>query len=320
MATQLKVRNPELERYRRFKVRQEKVRFGKEYQAAIMSGETRGAIGGAGCLPTLRIGRWINAHSWPEKVAAALALYSGAFELHDQPLYYPGSMMHPLAYHPLYSHLPWPNTDGTFSIAHQLGLERWHPRVWDNNQDGWYIGSWVGDYLVYRRDDDLRPYMLFWEVKDKADSHGVPGGGAGRRQSSKSIERVRARNTICAAYAEQLGSRIVEFSAADVPYQLQKTLVSLCRNQMADVDLPDTLMAELVQAFREAVGRDIPASEVAKRIVHSGQQLVIAKDLLDMAVWQRHVRVDLRQPLLWNRPLQPERSDVLVDFAKYFHL
>jgi hypothetical protein len=315
MATQAKVRNPALERYRRFKLRQSVVRFGPGYEAATMLGETSRAIGGAGSLPAPQLGRWINAHSWPEKVAGAFALYSGVFELHDQPIYHPDAMLHPLAYHGMYSHLPWPTTEGTFALASELGLDRWHPRVWDDEADAWYIGCWVNDYLLYRRDGGGRPYMLFWEVKDKPKKHGQPGGGHARRLNAKTSEAVRARNTVCAAYAEQLGSRIVEFSSSDLPYQLQKTLVSLCRAQAADVDLPDTMVADLIQAFQEAVGTDIAANDVAARIVKTGEQFAMAKDLLDVAVWQRRVRVELYQPLLWNRPLLPESSDVLVDFA-----
>lgn len=317
MAMQVTARNPELERYRRFKLRQIDVRFGPNYLAATAHGEARGAIGGAGQVPS-QLGRWINAQSWPEKVAAALALYSGVFELHDQPLYWPEGRLHPLAYHDKYSHLPWPATDGTFALAHELGLGRWHPRVWDASappSGAWHIGSWVSDYWLYAKDASDRPYLLIWEVKDKPQSHGVPGGGHHRRMKPKAIEGTKARNTVCAAYAEQLGTRIVEFSSSDVPEQLQKTLVSLCRAQVADVDLPDTMVADLVAAFQECVGMDIPVNQVATKIVQTGAQFAMAKNLLDIAVWQRRVRVDLYQPLLWNRPLLPERSDVLDDFA-----
>lgn len=322
-----KARNPELERYRRYRSRQEEIRFGPTYLAAKMAvrGEAA-ARSGAGTLPAVRLGRPIHAQSRPEKIAAALALYSGVFELHDQHLYYPMSMLHPLAYHPLYSHLPWPSSDGTFDLAEMLGLQKWHPRAWDSQADapdadaglqggGWYIGAWVGDFLLYRRDAGGRPFILFWEVKDKPESHGRPGGDYRRQHSAKAIEATNARNTVCAAYAEQLASRIVEFSSSSLPYQLGTTLVSLCRNQTADLDLPDTAIVELVQAFREAVGSDQPACEVARKLVRTGAQFAAAKDLLDIAVWERRVRIDLYQPVLWNRPLLPESSDVLVDFA-----
>lgn len=330
MATELRRRNAQLERYKRFHQRQDAVRFGPDYQAAIAA--VRGEAperSGAGVLPAAELGRSIHALSWPEKVAAALALYSGVLELHDQHVYYPKPMLHPLAFHHLYQHLEWPATDGTYSIAEQLGLAKWHPRVWDTaaapraqggsteaagEPGGWHIGCWVGDFLLYRRDAQGHPYILFWEVRPTQADHALPGGDFRRRSSAKSIEGRSARNTICAAYAEQLGSRIVAFNCDEVPEGLARALVSLCRNQAADIDLPVTAVAELLHAYREAVGTDIPPDAIARKLVTSGEDFLAAKNLLDHAVWQRHVRVDLHKPLLWNRPLLPESLDVLVEF------
>jgi hypothetical protein len=154
----------DLLRIRRVQARQVTYRWGPKYQAAIRAvrGEVP-ALSGSGTLPAQKLCRELNALSWPEKVAGALALYHpNSFEVHDQHVYYPSPMEHPLAHHRMYSHLPWPSTTGTFAIAEKMGLQKWHPKAWDKNAtvsscDGleaeiekgeWEIGAWIGDFLL----------------------------------------------------------------------------------------------------------------------------------------------------------------------------
>lgn len=321
-----------LRRYRRFRERQSKIQWGPSYEPAIKAvrGEAPSSSS-PGTLPATGLSRVIHAMSWPEKVAASLALYANPFELHDQHVFYPSSMQHPLAYHPLYCDRPWPVTEGTFALAEKLGLARWHPSAWDDRAEcpspdeaeqdamgAWEIGAWIGDFLLFLKDDKGEPYILFWDVKKSAEDHGKPGGELIRRLSAQESARAQARSTVCAAYAEQLGSRIVDVSSEIIPRSLATTLVSLCRASAADVDLPPTAVADLLCAFQIGVGTGEPARHIAKRFLSTEQDLRYAKSLLEIAVWQRRVRVDLHQPVLWDRPLLPERKDVLAEFAQLF--
>jgi len=40
--------------------------------------------------------------------------------------------------------------------------------------------------------------------------------------------------------------------------------------------------------------------------------------ILYAAIWSREVRVDLYRPVLPDKPLRRERSDVLVDYSHWF--
>lgn len=312
-----------LARYRRFLQRQAEVRWGPEYQAAIKAvrGEAP-SISGPGTLPAARLGRELHAMSWPEKVFGALALYGGAFEVHDQHLFYPTPRPHALACHPIHRVHPWPATEGTLQIAEELGLIKFHPREWVEDEAGsghWEIGAWVGDYQVFL-EDRAGAYNLFWSVKQTREDHGKPGGDSLRRLSPSALARAEARERICARYAEQLGSRIVDVSCEEVPPGVAASLVMLCR---AHVDprvhlLPPSASAELIYAFNEGVGADVPARHLARRVVSSKEHLEAAKALLQVAVWERKVRVDLDDGVYWDQPLAPERLDVLVMFASYF--
>jgi len=285
-------------------------------------------------MPAPRLGRDLHALAWPEKVAASFALYRSPFEVHDQHVFYPSPIQHPLAYHPHHRAQLWPMTDGTFGIAEQLGLAKWHPKAWEalapqkpatdrladpEGPDGrWVIGAWLGDFLLYLNESSPLAYILFWSVKKDAADQGKPGGRLMRRLSARAIEREQVRGQVCAAYAEQLGSRVVEFNLNDVPRTLQTNMVCLCRAQPAKVDLPRTAATELSQAFAEGVGKDIPARDIARQLLSASDELAQAKSLLEIAVWERSVRVDLHQPVLWNRPLLPERIDLLVEFAHLY--
>lgn len=322
----------QLHRYRRFRTRQSTIQWGPSYESAIkaVKGEAP-SLGSPGTLPAMGLSRVVHAMSWPEKVAASLALYAGPFELHDQHVFYPSSMQHPLAYHPMYSDRPWPVTDGTFALAEKFGLAKFHPGAWDQcavsssaDEEGldtagaWEIGAWIGDLLLYLKDEKSEPYILFWDVKDSPGDHGKPGGDRVRRLSASALKEAKARATVCAAYAEQLGSRVVDVSSSAIPDSLATTLVTLCRASAADVDLSPNAIADLLCAYKEGVGNREPANRIAKRVVSSERDLLSAKSLLEIAVWERRVRVDLHQPVLWDRPLLPERIDALDEFAHLF--
>jgi hypothetical protein len=277
--------------------------------------------------------------SWPEKVAFSLAMYANPLEMHEQHVYYSTPTLSPLAFHSGYSNLSWPKTDGTFALAEQLGVAHFHPKVWKpatpapsgvnsvgeeryiNTSDGeWRIGFYIGDLMLYMRaaEADGRPYIRPWEVKESPGDHGMPGGESIRRHSKTEVERAQARRLVCAAYAAQLGTTVAEFCLTDVPKSLQASLVSLCRAQGCDFKLGETAVVELVDAFRDGVGRDVPARTIARRLLPSEDALAQAKILLEHAVWNRKVRVDLFEPLAWDMPLLPEREDVLVRFHTLF--
>ena len=174
--------------------------------------------------------------------------------------------------------------------------------------------------MLYLRDTKGggRPFIRLWEVKESEVDHGRPGGQAIRRYRVIATEAAEARRLVCAAYAAQLGTTVAEVCLDDIPKGLQASLVSLCRAQGVDFKLPETAVVELVQAFSEGLGQDVPARTIARTLLSSEDDLAQAKVLLEHAVWQRKVRVDLFEPLAWDRPLLPEREDLLVRYGALF--
>lgn len=326
----------DLNRIRRFKERQDEVRWGPAYRAAIQA--VRGEVptlSGSGTLPSIPLQRDIHAMSWPEKVAIALALYANPLDVHEQHVYYSTPISHPLAFHPKYAHLTWPVTEGTFSLAEQLGVEDFHPRAWkkaEHNASGdtaeqdeqllgeWRIGFYIGDLMLHMRAPSrgARPYTRIWEVKEHEEDHGKPGGLKIRRFNAKEVERAEARRLVTAAYAAQLGMQVTEFSLDLVPKPLAASLVTLCRAQAIDYSLPPTAVGELLEAFQEAIGQDTPPRTIALRLLNTAEQVEQAKILLEHAVWERKVRVDLSEILAWNLPLLPERVDLLSHYHELF--
>jgi len=327
----------DLARLLRTKERQDTLRWGPNYVPAIRA--VRGEApprSGCGTLPSVSLQRDIHALSWPEKVAFSLALYAKPLEMHEQHVYYSTPTLNPLAFHSAYANLSWSKTDGTFALSEQLGVARFHPKVWkpmsrlvdtggeerfvDSPDGEWRIGFYVGDLMLYMRAAEAggRPYIRPWEVKESQEDHGRPGGPAIRRHHGIEVERDEARRLVCAAYAAQLGTTVAKFCLDDVPKSLRASMVSLCRAQSFDFTLPETAVVELVEAFNAGIGSDVPARAIARALLSSTDSLAQAKILLDHAVWQRKVRVDLFEPLQWDMPLLPEREDVLVRFHTLF--
>lgn len=328
--------NLDLARLRRFKERQDIVRWGPDYQPAIRAIRGEAPKSGSGELPSVALQRQIHALSWPEKVAFSFAMYANPLEMHEQHVYYSTPTLHPLAYHPAYANLSWPKTEGTFALAEQLGVVRFHPKVWkpapamvsvdgeerfDCSAGGeWRIGFYIGDLMMYLRDAEGGgpPYIRPWEVKESLEDHGMPGGRRIRRHNETDVERTEARRLVCSAYAAQLGTTVVEFCLDDIPKSLRASLVSLCRAQGIDFKLPETAVLELVEAFSAGIGQDMPARSIARALLSSEDAVAQAKILLEHAVWQRKVRIDLFEPLAWDMPLLPEREDLLVRFRTLF--
>ncbi|MBB4843189.1 hypothetical protein HNP55_001708 [Paucibacter oligotrophus] len=274
--------------------------------------------------------RKLQAMSDQELWSFALALYNPeVIEVHDQHIMYPVAKQHPLAYHPVWKGLDWPSTTGTFAIAEALGLQKWHPKWWVDStgpadQDGNVqtvraarAGAWIGDGLIYLRvDPDV--YTISWDIKARGGQHGTPGGSARSQRSAREIEKAQARDLVYMRYMDELEVPIVRAQGDDIGDKLGWNLVRLCRTAALHVNLPDSMVAELVHRYKEAVNTGHTPLSIALKYGSGEKHILACKTLLDHAVWQRIVRVDLHIPVLFDHALQPECSDVLEEFSHWF--
>lgn len=326
----------ELARFNRIRSRQKDYKWGPKYQAGTRAvrGESP-KISVASRLPAAKLQRYVHALSVPEAFCFALALYNPAvWELHEQHILHPGVRQHPLSAHPKYSHKEWPTTTGTHRIAKRLGVE--HPSVWVPNDDlrNPHHASidelltpqpsgkrqpipYEGDGLLFLRDSQGE-YLLSWDVKSAKGNHGNPGGSMFEQMRPNARQKADAREAIYREYMGELGIRIVRISLDDIPESVRKNVLFLCLAHSQPVDLPDPMVADLLGEFEYGIAKEKIPLHTINHYVKTDAEFRCAKNLLQIAAWERKLRVNLNYAVLVNEPLVPEESDLLIELAHLF--
>lgn len=269
--------------------------------------------------------RDIHVMSVPEQVALAIALYNrSTFELHEQHILLPKPGLHPLAGHPFAAGLNLPTTSGTIKIAERLGLLRYHPTVWEAKVGGetgeptCYAAPWLGDFYVFLK-DEAGPYVLSWDIKNAVGDHGQPGPGDWvERSAPRKLLGCSARDEVYVEYMRELQIRVVRVAKKQVNWELTKVLIRLLLVHHQPISLVPEQINELIEDYREALLRGSPPNEVIEKHARTGVDRQQARRVLDQAIWQRILRVDLYRPIVPDHPLHPEQRDVLVEFHDWF--
>lgn len=269
--------------------------------------------------------RDVHAMSTPERVVLALALYHpGTFELKEQHILLPKPGLHPLMGHPIATGLALPTTSGTIKIAQRLGVFEHHPKVWETMVNGassettCHVAPWIGDFLLFMK-DDAGPYVLSWDIKSTDGDHGQPGPGDWTERSSPRRQRgASARDEVYLEYMRELQIRVVRAAASQMDRELVKVLVRLLLVHHHPIGLAPQQISELIEDYREALTRGIPPNDVMEKHARAGVDRKDARRVLDQAIWQRMLRVDLYRPIIPDWPLHPEQRDVLVEFQDWF--
>lgn len=279
-----------------------------------------------------KLQREMYAHGRGAFSALVLALYHPrTFEVFDEHVLSPGPAQHPLASHPVWKNSPWPSTSGTVTLADQMGMLTKHPaeivrstsrpsaEIPDESETKeWQVIPYVGDYLLFLNDEQ-GPYVVDWDVKDKPGRHGKPGPGSFQKQhSARSVKQAEFRDQIYQAYMSELGIRIARIAGSDIDEQVAANLKRLFNLHTRPINLPVTMVSDLIHAFRESITTGDTPVDVTNRYVSKAVPRPVIKDVLEQAIWYRKVRVDLFRPILVDRPLRPESRDVVDVYASWF--
>lgn len=318
--------------------------WGPSYQTAIRAVPGEAPVGSSPSAFLHRpFQRLMHPLSKAEAVMHALALYNpSVWEAHDNHVLSPWPCEHPLASHPLYRSRPWPATRGTIQILNALGRASSHPRVprlavalpaadtagpsgkddkptMTEISDGNQVIPWIGDLLVFLRDESSDPWLVEWDIKSESGKHAQPWAGDWRPGKNAAAEaKAETREAAYAPYMADLGIPIHRVAADQIPPVLGANLVRLCQRYGHEVALPPTLIGELTDAFRDALRTGELPIDAIRRLVPGHREQQAATRVLDHCVWERRIAVDLWQPLLIDHPLRPERVDVLQHFSNLF--
>lgn len=306
--------------------RQRQRRWGSEYLPSMKASRDEApTISRPSTLYSTKLERTIHLMSLPERAACVLALYHPAlFDLHEQHMLFPFPATHPLEGHPKAAGLNLPDVLGTIDVAQRLNMLSKHPTVNIEMRDTpgettvrRAAFPYIGDLLLFLEDSE-GPYCINWTVKrDRSSfSNGPPGPLSHLKKDRNANER---RHTLEEQYFADASIRTVRVAATDIDTQLVANLTTLAAYDARTLSVPDKLISILVEQFQKLVGLQQPVISILPNLVErTGLDRSTCLAIFYRAVWSRLVRVDLYRPILPDKPLRPERTDVLEDFRQWF--
>ena len=315
------------QRLKQIKDRQWSPRWGKDYVASIFADpkEAPGISTGTVLRPVKFGEREFHTLSRPETNVSLLALHHDrCWELHEQKVLFPTPRPHYLYGHPRAAGSTFASFAGTLVVAEKLGLLSRHPKV--RLQIGTDSRRWpmapfpfIGDLLLFMH-DDVGPYCINWPVKNKfADFRRAGPRAKPRPLLDPDDPAVEARQALERTYYDDACIRTQHVADEGIPFDLRCNLRTTFLDDSFPVPLDVNVRPAALEKIRAYIGRDVPAYSVARAVAKefqiSDRQ---ATALIHQGIWRRELRIDLFRPFLMNKPLRPERVDVLVHYAGWF--
>lgn len=309
--------------------RQAEPRWGADYIPSILATPQEApSISHACTLNSSKLGREVHCLSLPETAAAILALYDPAvIELHEQRMLAPWATTHPLSGFPGLHQVNLPPIRGMIDVAERLGYLKMLPRIKIENPDApgssdVQVFPYIGDLLLFRRraaDDGL--YCVNWSIKDQEmafrDTTARPMGK--RRPSRNNLSDILPRHEMEEAYYRDAEIKTVHIAGEQIDAHVIANLKQLFLNHGTQLSIGQDLQRRILDKFMLAADLGIPPLEVAQDLCAHGDVTPHAcRTVLWQAIWRRELRVDLFRPVLFNQPLQPEKLDVLDEYANWF--
>ena len=313
-------------RLQQIRRRQPKVQWSPNYVAATFADpkEAPGISTGT-ILRARKLGsRELHTLSFNETCAAYLALYNpNCFEVFDQLAMSATPCPHLLFGHPLATGLKLENFKGTLDVADRLGLLTKHPRV--RAQIGPDPSVWPIAPFPYLADltlclvDEAGPYVVDWPIKDKYEDFRRRGPRKSRARPDQDDPAVVGRNLLQRTFFSDAGIRSVEVVGSSIDFHVRCNLRELFLDETYPLTVSEQAQAEILLLYKSNIGRDVPAFRLAHQVAREFRipdREAVA--LIKQGVWRRELRVDLFQPVLMDKPLRPEATDVLVRYADWF--
>lgn len=311
-------------RLRTIKQRQWKDRWGSDYVAGIWADPKEApGISTGSILRPAKVGlREFHTLSSAETFASLLVLmHPNCWEVQEQRIMYPLPRPHLLFGHPRASGLPLKQFAGSIEIADRLGLK--HPKVrirlGPKPQD-WPIAPfpYFSDLLAYM-EDAQGPYVVNISVKSKFSDFRRKGPKTSRSRANEDDPGTVARQQLEENYYASAGIRTQPIGRDQMPDDLCWNLRDLFLDDTYPLEATDAQRREVIEIWRDAIGRDLPAYVFARKIASKcGVPEREATAILRQSIWRRDLRVDLFRPILMTDPLRPEVDDVFVRFAAWF--
>lgn len=315
------------QRLRVIKERQWKDRWGLDYVAAIRADpkEAPGISTGSILRPRKLGGREFHTLSAAETFTSLLVLHHpNCWEAWEQRVLFPTARPHPLFGHPSTSGIALKPLAGTIDVADRLGILSKHPKVRLRVGDDpakWPLAPfpYIGDILTFMR-DDAGVYALNLTVKNKFSDFRRKGPkGRAKRSSEEDDPDAVFRHRLEEVYYADAGIRTQQVAREALPDDLCWNLRDLFLDDTYPTTVSEPHRVEIVSQLCADVGVAEAANVLAYRLARDyriEEREVVA--LIKQAIWRRELRVDLFRPILMDRPLRPEKTDVFETFSHWF--
>lgn len=307
--------------------RQNPARWGADYQAAIEATPKEApSLSRASILSPQKLGgRDMHLLSPAERAFALLALYHPhVVDIQEQKMLSVDASLHPLTglLDPEAADLP--PLKGLIDVAERLGyghllpLVREEPAA-DPQNPRMFVFPYVGDLLLYIRPTDEQPYCVNWNIKDRVQAFKRAGRLASKRQLMDDSISELPRNEIERTYYADAGIRTEHLALEQLDTHVVANLTQLFLHHKTQLDLSEAQRTELKDRFHTALATEISPLEVIQLCVARGRFTVHqCRTYLWQAIWQRELCCDLFKPVLIDRPLRPQTSDVLDVYGSWF--
>ena len=320
-----KTTRPILARLREILRRQDPPGWGKNYIPAILAeraeapGRSRPAR-----VWSPKFQRDLHVLSSVELQVLLVALYHPhLFELHEQRMLAMEPRPHPLVGHPAVTDEALPSLRGTIAVAGLLDSVHLHPWIKFRDENRAQVTApfpWVGDFLLFLI-DDLGPYCINWTVKRAADDFDRSGKHSRpSRDPAKESIKAKTRHAIEELYYRDADIRTVRIVESDVPKKLSANLRRLYSSFCHEVVIDNDTRARVIDRLQGCLLTDKPPLETFLSLqAQVDLDVIVLKTLMEQAIWQRELRVDLfGAPIFPDCPLPPEKTNLLETFAHWF--
>lgn len=271
------------------------------------------------------VDRYIHTISRPEKWSLFIALYCPRlFDIQEQRMlpYLPAP--HPLTGHPYAKRIQLSDFRGTLAVAQELGALELHPvlHVTDQANPGTCNAvpfPWIGDFLLFLQDAQ-GPYCVNLTIKSTESEFEVPTAGTtSRTDMTRAIRRAEIRHKVEEILYADIGIPTIRVSADQLNPILLANLEQIYGWQARKHPFDEIQRLEIVDALRSGLLAGTSALEVIHNLMvefdHSMEHL---KTVMHQSIWQRELRIDLYQYFFIEKPMIPERRDVLDEFSHWF--
>lgn len=317
---------PSERRYAQIQERQGSPKWLSEYQPAMFAAREEASSISRPCkIHSTKLGRILHTFSENETDLLPLALYHpNMFDIHEQKVLSPIPCQHPLQNHPEAIGQNFPALRGTVSIAESLGRLEFHPKIYVEDPDN--LGTkialpfpWLGDFLIYMRGKHSL-YCVNWSIKGSPEQfHDPQALGGPVKNLKKETEKLIARHLVEQIYYSDGGIQTHCITAQDYDEDVIANLRDVYSWHLRTTPFDSKQTEIIIDHFKAGLAlRESPIDVIRWLMAQYRYQQYELKIVFYQAVWNRTLRVDLHSPLLVDRPMRPETSDILQDYSKWF--